>query len=231
LLDTLPHGADGRFARYDHAREHAVMRQLGAPMPTERVVLATAAWLHSLPAVPPSPGERAEDVAAGRALFESPEVGCAGCHGWELLTNHRTLDVGTGGAYQVPSLSSPLQREHHPLISGVHPIGAGSILDLIQPVAAKRRLDEWLRWATRARLAPFVKLAGTIRQHAAGILAYVASGLSNGRSEGLNGKIRTLTRRAFGFHSAAGLTALILLCCTGIKLDPIRKIPAIPCTH
>jgi transposase len=35
-----------------------------------------------------------------------------------------------------------------------------------------------------------------------GILAYTTTGLSNGLVEGLNNKIRLITRRAFGFHSA-----------------------------
>jgi cytochrome c peroxidase len=31
-------------------------------------------------------------------------VGCAGCHAGPRLTNNENHDVGTGGAYQVPSL-------------------------------------------------------------------------------------------------------------------------------
>jgi hypothetical protein len=38
--------------------------------------------------------------------------------------------------------------------------------------------------------------------------------------EGLNNKIRLITRRAFGFHSAKALTAMIHLCCGGIPLTP-----------
>jgi transposase len=58
-----------------------------------------------------------------------------------------------------------------------------------------------------------------------GILAYVTSGLSNGRTEGLNGGTRAITRRAYGFHSAHGLIALIKLCCSGIYLDPVHLQP------
>ena len=32
-------------------------------------------------------------------------------------------------------------------------------------------LNQWLAWAARSRLAPFVKLARTVRKHATGILA------------------------------------------------------------
>jgi hypothetical protein len=50
-----------------------------------------------------------------------------------------------------------------------------------------------------------------------------ATGLSSGRSEGLNGKIRTITRRSLGFHSATSLIALITLCCGGIVLSPVLR--------
>ena len=75
----------------------------------------------------------------------------------------------------------------------------------------------------RARLRPFKKLAHTVRDRLAGILAYVATGLSNGRTEGLNGKIRTITRRSFGFHGPTSLIALIFLCCSGITLLPVHR--------
>ena len=82
-----------------------------------------------------------------------------------------------------------------------------------------------MRWARRSRLEPFKRVAATIREHADGILAYVRSGLSNGRTEGLNGKARTITRRSFGFHSAHGLIALLKLCCSGIHLYPVHHWP------
>src|ERR1039457_788614 len=43
--------------------------------------------------------------------------------------------------------------------------------------------------------------------HAARV-AIVATGLNNGRTEGLNGKIRVITRRAYGFHNAQALIGL-----------------------
>ena len=61
-----------------------------------------------------------------------------------------------------------------------------------------------------------------------GIIGYVQTRLSNGIVEGLNGKIRTITRRAYGFHSAPSLIALIFLCCSGITLYPVQKRPVLP---
>ncbi len=90
---------------------------------------------------------------------------------------------------------------------------------LEDPALAPAHLDAWLAWASRSRLAPFVKLARTIRRHRDGILAAIRLGLSNGRLEGLNSRIRLISHRSFGFHSAQPLIALVYLCCSGITID------------
>ena len=90
---------------------------------------------------------------------------------------------------------------------------------LEDPALAPAHLDAWLAWASRSRLAPFIRLARTIRRHRAGILAAIRLGLSNGRLEGLNSRIRLISHRSFGFHSAAPLIALVYLCCSGIVID------------
>ena len=48
------------------------------------------------------------------------------------------------------------------------------------PDDAPALLDEWLEWAARSRLTPFVKLGRTIRKHAEGILAYLDTKITNG---------------------------------------------------
>ncbi len=50
------------------------------------------------------------------------------------------------------------------------------------------------------------------------LLAAIRLGLNNGRLEGLNSRIRLISYRSFGFHSASPLIALIYLCCTGIVI-------------
>lgn len=100
-----------------------------------------------------------------------------------------------------------------------------AILDGRQINVARGKLSEWITWALRSRLAPFHKAAKTIQKHIEGILAYVQTRFSNGPTEGLNGKIRTLTRRSFGFHRAESLIAFIFLCCSGIDLIPAHAVP------
>jgi transposase len=86
------------------------------------------------------------------------------------------------------------------------------------PRVASRHLDAWLSWARRSKLKPFVKLARTVRKYRDGILAAVRLDISNGRLEGLNNKIGVLKHRAYGFHSAAALIAMVFLCCTKLPL-------------
>lgn len=96
-------------------------------------------------------------------------------------------------------------------------------LDAPGPEQAQREIHDWLAWASRSRLSSFVRLARTVRGHLAGILRAVCTGLTNARLEGMNNKIRLLSHRAYGFHSADSLIATIYLCCAGIQLE-VSKI-------
>jgi transposase len=93
------------------------------------------------------------------------------------------------------------------------------LYQLDDPTLAPAHLDAWLTWASRSRLRPFIRLARTIRRHRTGILTAIRLGLTNGRLEGLNSRIRLISHRSFGFHSADPLIALVYLCCTGIAIE------------
>jgi DNA-binding beta-propeller fold protein YncE len=61
-------------------------------------------WVEALPA-PPAPSWIDPAAAQrGQALFSRTDVGCASCHSGPQLTDNATVDVGTGGAFQVPPL-------------------------------------------------------------------------------------------------------------------------------
>ncbi len=98
------------------------------------------------------------------------------------------------------------------------------IFDTPSKERAEIEVKAWLSWASRSRLEPFVKLARTVREHLDGILRFVESGLTNARLEGMNNKIRLLSHRAFGFHSAESLIATIYLCCSGISLPELQLV-------
>jgi transposase len=100
-----------------------------------------------------------------------------------------------------------------------------SVLDRRQVHVARKKLEEWISWALHSRLPAFAQCARTLKKYVEGILAYIQTGFSNGRTEGLNGKIRTITRRAFGFHRPESLMAMIHLCCSGLNITPQHRIP------
>jgi transposase len=142
----------------------------------------------------------------GRALKKSR---------WALLKNPWNLTVRQGQKLsEVARTNKRLYRAYllkESLAQG---------LDYRQRLRAEQHLEGWAQWASRSKLAPFVKLSRTLRRFKEGILAYTSTGLSNGLLEGLNNKIRLITRRAFGFHSAQALTSMIHLCCGGLTLSP-----------
>ncbi len=81
----------------------------------------------------------------------------------------------------------------------------------LDPAEAPAALDRWIGWARRCRIPAFVALQHRIVKHQASILAAIDHGLSNGRIESVNTKIRLLTRIAFGFTSPDALIALAML--------------------
>jgi transposase len=93
-------------------------------------------------------------------------------------------------------------------------------LDYRQPKRARSALEDWLSWASRSKLEPFVRLARTIRAHKEGILAYIDERYTNAVVEGINNRIRMIARRAYGFHSRQALISMLFLCKGGIELNP-----------
>jgi hypothetical protein len=69
-----------------------------------RHIDAFAKWLDTIPAYPASPTGSEAQIAHGKELFESPQVGCTTCHNGAHFTNNQTVDVGTNQAFQVPTL-------------------------------------------------------------------------------------------------------------------------------
>ena len=145
---------------------------------------------------------------------------------WALLKNPWNLSaVEEGKLVDVQRENRPLYRAYLLKETLANILGGGPV-DL-----ARERLKAWTSWAAHSRLAPFKNLAATIRDHVEGVLAFIATGLTNAPIEGLNGKIRVITRRAYGFHCAASLISFIFLCCTGLILLPVRKTPDLHPLH
>jgi len=76
---------------------------------------------------------------------------------------------------------------------------------------AEERLTGWFRWARRSKLAPFKKLALTLKTHWDGILNSFDSALSNGSVEAINGLIQAAKARARGYRRPRNLILMAYL--------------------
>ena len=64
----------------------------------------------------------------------------------------------------------------------------------------KAFLKDWCDKADQTSIGQMLKMAKTLRTHASGILAYADHPITSGKMEGINNKIKTLTKRSYGFH-------------------------------
>ena len=103
LSKTLPLHWEGDLPTFDNLVDEVMTRRMGGFVVEHKYADALAKWLDKQPAMTLGGSDR-EASARGKKLFESPEVACATCHSGEMLTNNQTVDVGTGGKFQVPTL-------------------------------------------------------------------------------------------------------------------------------
>jgi mono/diheme cytochrome c family protein len=105
LLGTEPFHWSGDLRDFGHLVDEVLTRRMGAPRPSPAQSERLARWVDALPALrAPAAAMSSPAAARGRELFARADVGCATCHGGERFTNNQTVDVGTRGAFQVPSL-------------------------------------------------------------------------------------------------------------------------------
>ena len=95
---------------------------------------------------------------------------------------------------------------------------------IVEPRHAADYLTQWIRRARRSHIPSMMVLADKVARVFDSIIASITRGLSNGRSEGTNTKIRAIQRRGYGYHGPDALAAMIYLCCAGIKI----KLPTEP---
>lgn len=86
---------------------------------------------------------------------------------------------------------------------------------------ADRRFQRWSRWVLHSNIEPLKKMCRTVITHWEGIRRFFIHRVTNARAEGMNSKIRMISHRAFGFHSSEALAAMLLLCCSGIVIEPL----------
>lgn len=134
---------------------------------------------------------------------------------WALLKNPADLTGAQADTLAKMKRCGGILWRAYQLKEALREVFAGDL----DPTIVSQLLDRWCSRASRSRIPEFVKAARSIRSHRAGIDAAIDRGLSNGRHEGLNNKVRLIIRRAYGFHSPQAALALVMLSCGPTNLN------------
>lgn len=103
LAGTAPYHWNGEAADLAAVMQLTFQSRMHGPTLTGDQQGAIGAWLGALAAPPSVEPTDAAAAARGKALFEG-SARCSTCHSGAMRTDNATLDIGTGGAFQVPSL-------------------------------------------------------------------------------------------------------------------------------
>ena len=85
---------------------------------------------------------------------------------------------------------------------------------------AARHWKRWYFWATHSRLQPVLDVAAMLKRHLPNVLTYFAHRVTNAVSEGLNSKIQTIKKMAYGFRNPEHFRTAIYFHCGGLDLYP-----------
>jgi transposase len=83
--------------------------------------------------------------------------------------------------------------------------------EIFDPAEAMTYLKRWYFWATHSRLQPIIQAARTIKRYWRGVINFLDARVTNGCVEGLNSKIKTAMKRAYGFKHVGYLRTIIYL--------------------
>jgi hypothetical protein len=105
LRGTEPFHWSGDEANFDALMADVLVGRMSGPKLTSDQGNAMLSWIDAQPRpLRPAPANPAA-VQRGAALFnDTQNVGCVTCHAGARFSNNTSIDVGTGRAFQVPSL-------------------------------------------------------------------------------------------------------------------------------
>jgi transposase len=85
---------------------------------------------------------------------------------------------------------------------------------------AEGYFKKWYGWAVRCGLKPVVKVARMFKRHLERILSVFVHRLTNAASEGINNKVQSLIKKAYGYRNRCRFKTDIYFHCGGLNLYP-----------
>ena len=116
---------------------------------------------------------------------------------WLLLKNPENLDPLRNEKQRLQdalALNTPLTIAYY------HKEDLRQIWQQTSKANARKVLEDWIRRADASGVSMLQKFARTLAEHRDGILAYYDYRISTGPLEGINNKIKTMKRQAYGFR-------------------------------
>ena len=116
---------------------------------------------------------------------------------WLLLCNGKDIfddRYKSGRLENALALNEPLMKAYYLKES------LKEIWMQIDEEQAEKVLDDWVEQAYQAKIPQLTKFANTLKAHRWGILAWYKYQISTGKLEGINNKIKTMKRKAYGYR-------------------------------
>lgn len=104
VMARAPFHWDGSIPDLKSLSAQVLHERMSGPTLTDDQVSALGHWLDTIPLLATPTVVDPASVARGAAIFASPTAQCTTCHTGPQLTNNTSADVGTGQAFQVPTL-------------------------------------------------------------------------------------------------------------------------------
>jgi mono/diheme cytochrome c family protein len=102
ISDTAPFHWSGDESDLKALMTDVFQGRMGGATLDAGQLAALGTWMNEIPTIPPSRWADDATLRRGKGLFTS--AGCAACHSGADFTNGQSVDVGTGGQFQVPQL-------------------------------------------------------------------------------------------------------------------------------
>ncbi len=128
ILATAPFHWDGDMKDLPSLMQAVFHGRMSGPTVTAAQSDSLGQWLDAQPLLPKASPRDPAAVERGRQIFSDGSVGCASCHSGPHFTSNQSVSVGTGQAFQVPTLLGVAERAPF-----LHTGCAGTLLSRFDP--------------------------------------------------------------------------------------------------